>query len=412
MAAPAGAKVIHVTTSFDVGGTQTQLRHLLTAPATQLQHAATEIFPELNFLHRQDVAIDAARYVAGGPLQRFAGRLVLDRSRRGSHLVQIAKLVRDFQIERPYAAVAWGHEISVVTFVAAAIAHVPLVAFCIRTTNPGFGWTDERFGHLLQQAHRRMSPRVDRIVVNSRLLQQDHAAWIGIDVGAIAVCPNGIDIHVPPPAERASARCDVRRRYAIGDDDVVVVTVGRFSPEKGQLSMIDAIAALSDRSAPRVVWLMCGDGPTMGAAESAVKARGLGNVIFAGRISNVQETLAASDIFVMPSDFEGMPNAMMEAMAMGLPCVSTNRSGIRDVAVDGSEALYYEPRDAAMLATHVQSLVADREHARAIGAAAARRIREYGVDRFVRCFESALMEPTPADARRHEKSSCAEFSDR
>ena len=114
------------------------------------------------------------------------------------------------------------------------------------------------------------------------------------------------------------------------------------------------------------------------------------NVVFAGRTNAVADILAASDVFVMPSDFEGMPNAMMEAMAAGLPCVSTTRSGVRDVARDGIEALYYEPGDVTTLVEHLVSLIADTDRAGAMGLAAKSRIREFDVTRFVRCFEDQL----------------------
>ena len=80
-------------------------------------------------------------------------------------------------------------------------------------------------------------------------------------------------------------------------------------------------------SLPAFVWPLCGDGPTLDGVRAAAEAHGATNLVFAGRTSEVREVLSASDIFVMPSDFEGMPNAMMEAMVAGLPCVSTRISG-------------------------------------------------------------------------------------
>lgn len=391
-ARPRGAapsRVLHVTTSFDLGGTQMQIRHLATATGTRFLHDAIELFPELNYLFRQSVSVEPSRYVRGGPVARAIGRSIVDRSRRGSHLVQIAKLVRDFRLEQPDLVVGWGHEISAITFVAAAIARVPWIAFCIRTVNPHYGWTDPAFAALLRAAHRRMTPAVDRVIVNSTFLQHDHAAWVGIEPARVAVCPNGVEVGVNTPD--ATARSRTRAQYGISDNAVVVANVGRFSPEKGQQTLIDANRLLTAAGSPSpVVWLLSGDGATLPAVQRAARAQGMDNVVFTGRTSVVADILAASDIFVMPSDFEGMPTAMMEAMAAGLPCVSTTKSGAIDIAREGVEALYYDAGDAAALAAHLTRLIADPAFARRLSTAAAARIGAFDVRTFVNRFEAIV----------------------
>ena len=389
--------VLHVTTSFDLGGTQTQIKHLCTAPSARYVHGAIELFPELNFLYRQGVTLDRARYVSGGPVARLLGAAALNRNRRGFQLVQIHKLASDFAAERPEVVVGWGHEMSVLTFVAAAIARIPHIVFCIRTFNPSYGWADPAFGAALRDAHRRMLPETAAVIVNSTPLRDDFAAWAGIVPDRIAVCPNGVEVESFGPDERASIRAAVRRSYAIPEDAVVITSVARFSAEKGQRSLLDANRLL--RHAPPVrpiVWLLCGDGPLLEDLRRAASADGMDNVVFAGRIRDVSRILAASDIFVMPSQFEGMPNAMMEAMAMGLPCLSTTRSGAVDVARDGLEAIYYEPDDVPSLASHVRDLVDRPDVAFRIGQAAAGRLRSFGVPAFVAHFESILGEAIAA----------------
>lgn len=383
-------KVVHVTTSFDLGGTQKQIEHLATSPSARYQHAVTEIFPELNYLFRTDVRVDPERYVRGGPVSRAIGREIVDRDRRGWQMVQVGKLVRDFQVERPSIVVGWGHEICVTTFVAAALARVPHIVFCIRTVAPCWGWSDPPFAALLLAAHRRMTPLVDRIAANSTFLQRDHAAWISLDPQRIAVCANGVALAPLPAAEAAEARRGIRQCHGIPDDAMVICNVGRFSAEKGQLSLLDANRALCARTRRPVVWLLCGDGATLDEARAAAAAQSMTNVIFAGRTSAVREMLAASDVFVMPSDYEGMPNAMMEAMVAGLPCVSTSRSGITDVARDGIEAMYYEPGDTALLVEHLYNLAENPSRAQAMGLAARSRIGEFDVVRQVGCFEAIL----------------------
>ena len=258
---PANRTVLHLTGSFDLGGTQTQIKHICTATNTRYTHLASEIFPELNYLYRQGVGIDAERYSTGGLLARMIGPLVQERNYRSSLLVQVYKLVRDLEAARPVAAISWGHEMCVTGFIAAAIARVPLIVFCIRTFRPE-NWSTPDYARLLLRAHRQMSSQASAITVNSTLLQADHADWAGIDPASILVWPNGIDVQPLTPEEACRARTEARARYGIPDDAIVLVNVGRFSAEKGQRSIVEANRLLLDRGADRpFVWLLCGDGP-------------------------------------------------------------------------------------------------------------------------------------------------------
>ncbi|HJU43100.1 MAG TPA: glycosyltransferase [Vicinamibacterales bacterium] len=388
---PANQTVVHATSSFDLGGTQTQIKHLCTAAGARYRHDATEIFPELNFLYRRDVTVDPARYVQGRLWRRTVGRLVVNRNYRSSQLIQIYKLMCDFRLARPDVVVGWGHELCVTTFIAAALARVPHIVFCIRTVNPTYGWVAPPFPDLLRNAHRHMLPNVSQVVVNSTLLQRDHAAWVGMPPEAITVCPNGVSVAALTPERAAAARRELRAAYGIADDVIVILNVGRFSNEKGQWSMVEANRLLRrNGSLPPFCIVLCGDGVTLDPVKAAAEAEGMRNMIFPGRTDRVREWLSAADIFVMPSDFEGMPNAMMEAMAAGLPCVSTDRSGALDVARPDREALYYGPRDAAQLAVHLERLLRNPGEAAALGRAAAARITEFSVSRFVRDFETVL----------------------
>lgn len=385
-------KIVHATGSFDLGGTQTQIKFLCTSGAATLEHVATEIFPEMNYLYRQGVTIAPGDYTGRGLLGRTGGRLISNMGYRSSQLIQIYKLVCDFRRERPAVVVGWGHEMCATTFLAAAVARVPRIVFCIRTVNPTYGWVPTAFAGMLRRAHKSMTPFVDLVAVNSTLLRDDHAAWVGMNPAEIAVCANGIDIAPVAPAAVAEARSRIRRELGIAETTTVITNVGRFSDEKGQPWLVEANRMLLKRNLPGpFVWLLCGDGATLPAVRAQAEALGMNNMIFLGRTNAVRDILSASDIFVMPSDFEGMPNAMLEAMAAGLPCVSTNRSGAIDVARDGIEALYYEPRDAVTLAQHLDRLMRDPAAARALGAAAAARVTEFPVERFVHAFEAAVM---------------------
>ncbi|MDO8680070.1 MAG: glycosyltransferase [Acidobacteriota bacterium] len=385
-------RVMHITSSFDIGGTQRQIKNLCTAGSARLEHTTTEIFPEMNFLYRQTVGLERDRYITGGPLRRAIGRCAMTFETRSPQLIQSYKLYRDFVAYRPDVVVGWGHEMCVTAFVAASVARVPHIVFCIRTFNPAYGWVDQEMGRLLGVAHRGMTPHVSAVITNSTPLREDHSRWLGISPDAIQVCPNGIEPLPLTAAEILERRRMVRQQLDIADDVFVMINVGRFSVEKGQMSIVAINQRLMRDYEGRLLWLLCGDGVTLETARAA--AADMPNIRFLGRTTAVNDHLCASDAFVMPSDFEGMPNAMMEAMACGLPCISTDRSGAIDVARHGQEALFYPVGDLELMERHVRHLLDDREEARAMGVRARARLSEFSTERCVTRFEEIVESAT------------------
>lgn len=381
-------KVLHITCSFDLGGTQRQIINLCGINSRDFEHEAIEIFPEVNYLYRKDVILNREFYSKGNIIAKQLGELILDPSMRSLQTLQIYKLVRDFEAIKPAIVVGWGHEIAMLTFVAASIARVPKIVFCIRTFNPSFGWT--AIGDLLEKAHQKMIPFLSGIIVNSTLLQEDYAAWLNLSKEKISVCPNGIDPYTITENEYMNYRLDIRKRYNIDNNAVVIINIGRFSKEKGQLLLAKALKEVQLNYNNAIYCLMCGDGYTQDAVKEYAAVNGLKNIIFTGRVDKVQEFLCASDIFVMPSDFEGMPNAMLEAMGCGLPCISTKRSGAIDVARDNVEALYIDVGSVQQLAYKLSYLIERPDERIRLGRNARERLRDFSIDKMSLTFGQHL----------------------
>jgi glycosyltransferase involved in cell wall biosynthesis len=392
---------VHVTCSFDLGGTQTQIRNLCEhSTDEQFEHETVEVFPEQNFLYRCGVAVESDRYGGRSAVGRAVRRAVIHLGVRSSQVVQIYKFVRDFTVLKPDVVVGWGHEISMLTYVAAAIARIPHIVFCIRTFNPSFGWCPPEMGALYRAAHARMVPSLSGIIVNSTVLQKDYADWLGIDAARITPCPNGIDPHVLEPSERARSGAQIREHYGIPDDALLIVNVARFSAEKGQFTILAANEILLSRfPAGGFWWLLCGDGVLLSQAKTRAETGGSHNVVFAGRTNEVPAVLAAADVFVMASDFEGMPNAMMEAMAAGVACVSTNRTGALDIARDGIEALYCNVGAPDELADRISTLIVDPAERHRLASAAATRMSEFTVAKMADRFNDVLHDITSGRIR-------------
>lgn len=140
-----------------------------------------------------------------------------------------------------------------------------------------------------------------------------------------------------------------------------IMALGRLSPEKGFAVLIEAVGLLRDRGVDMELRIV-GDGPTRGDLERQIAGAGLGDrVTLTGELppAEVSRELAASDLFCMASFSEGLPISIMEAMAVGVPVVSTWIAGIPELARQGETALTVPPADAQALADAIARLTGD-----------------------------------------------------
>jgi len=167
---------------------------------------------------------------------------------------------------------------------------------------------------------------------------------------------SGIDLR---PFEESVDRDTVRQAFGVGNDAPVVCTVGRLCEQKG---VPDFLAAASQVHAerPEVRFLVVGDGPLRGELEAQAERLGLaGCVIFAGQRSDVPALLAASDLFVTATLWEGMGKVIVEAMAACRPLVSTNVGPIPEVVGDYPGALLVPPHNPEALAGAMLRVLGD-----------------------------------------------------
>jgi glycosyltransferase involved in cell wall biosynthesis len=205
----------------------------------------------------------------------------------------------------------------------------------------------------------------------------------GVDPGKVLFVPNGIP--TPPPPSGA----DVRAELGIPRDAPVIGTVSVLRPQKAlDLLIRAALPLLSELPDLRV--LIAGAGPEEEKLTDLVSDLGVGDrVLLLGYRADVPDVLAALDVAVSSSSFEGSPLAVMEFMESALPIVATRVGGVPDLIDDGVQGLLVEPGDAEGLGAAVRRMLADREAARAMGERARdRRRAEFDVDLMVRRFES------------------------
>ena len=191
---------------------------------------------------------------------------------------------------------------------------------------------------------------------------------------------NGVntDRFAPDIIERA----DARRRIGIPEDALVVGTVAvlRPSPAKRLDIWLDAARIVRERE-PRAEFVIVGDGSQREQLEARAKALGLADAVrFVGKQEDVRPYLAALDVFLMSSAYEGFGIALVEAMAMGVPVVATNVEGVRNIVTSGESGLLcaFDEHVAENLADRTLRLLADPALRTNLAAAG----REVAVERF------------------------------
>jgi glycosyltransferase involved in cell wall biosynthesis len=187
------------------------------------------------------------------------------------------------------------------------------------------------------------------------------------------VIENGVD---PGMADEAPGRVEARRLLGIPDEAPLVGTIGRLAEQKGQAWLIRALPEIR-AAVPGARLVIAGDGPLRARLEAeAARAGVAGAVRFLGHRGDVATVLAALDLFVLPSLWEGLPLALLEAMAMARPVVAARTVGIEETVSDGVEGLLVPSRDAVSLAAAAVRVLRDPDLGRSLGAAGRRRVLE------------------------------------
>ena len=170
-----------------------------------------------------------------------------------------------------------------------------------------------------------------------------------------------------------------------------LLSVGRLVRQKGLDVGLQALAGLKGLEWE---WNIAGDGPQMGALRTQAAALGLeGRVHFLGWQSRAEllKWYDRSSLFLFPSRHEGMPNAVLEAMACGLPVVATRIAGNEELVLDGETGCLVQSEDADGLKTALQGLLTDPSRREQMGRASRRRVQEeYSWDNTARQYEDML----------------------
>jgi glycosyltransferase involved in cell wall biosynthesis len=207
--------------------------------------------------------------------------------------------------------------------------------------------------HILLE--RLLARRTTALVAVSEHVRRFLSTQLGVSASRIQLVRNGIGMPQPSPA-RVDA---LRRELALPADELVLGTVASLTRKKGHTYLLQAVAALFERGV-RCSLLLAGDGPERSSLEKQTTTLGISDrVHFLGVQSNVADVLALVDLFVLPSLTEGLPLALLEAMAAGKPVVATAVGGVPDVITTEVNGILVDRENVPALADAVQRLAAD-----------------------------------------------------
>lgn len=217
------------------------------------------------------------------------------------------------------------------------------------------------YNHRIGNALKRLAKRTDGFVFQT----EDAKAWYGESVKDIktAVIPNAINpAFIRPPYQ--------------GEKRKVIAGAGRLNDQKNFSLLIRAFARIAN-DFPDYNLVIYGEGNKREELEELVKEMGLKDrVSLPGNIRNIADEMEKNSMFVLSSDFEGMPNALMEAMALGLPCISTDCpcGGPRFLIQNGENGVLVPVGDVEKMSEAMKTLLNDGDYSRVL-ADGARRIQ-------------------------------------
>jgi glycosyltransferase involved in cell wall biosynthesis len=202
----------------------------------------------------------------------------------------------------------------------------------------------------------------------------------------ILYIPNGISLH---PYDEPVSREDARRRLGWPSDAFAVGIIARVTAIKGHVRLLDVFSRVLQR-VPGAILVIAGDGPARGEVERRISELRLqSSVHFLGERHDIPLILSALNVFCLPSETEGMPITLLEAMAAARPVVVSRVGAIPDVVEDGVSGILVSPFDSAAIDRALWLLAEDPERAARMGEAGRRRVfQDYNAETALKNYEA------------------------
>ncbi len=355
---------------------------------TQMEHAGAQrvALAQAYHLHERGYEVTLCFFYDKGGLltdiQRQAPFRVVDLEAKSadqpriinllSTVCAVGRLYRLLRRDCIDVVMTFTHYSNVVGILVAWLAGVPVRISSQRNTLLGFPrWFLRADAWLVN------SPLVDMMTAVSEMTRSFCIKVEGMAPHKVVTIPNGIDLagferqRLPTQAARAS----LRGTLDIPEQSRVLITVARLHPQKGHTYLVRAAPYILT-VCPDVVFVLAGDGESQKEIEDLINQLGLSRHFrLFGTRGDIPQLLAISDLFVLPSLYEGMPNAVLEAMASQLAVIATRADGNQEIVVHAQTGLLVPKGDPTALAQAVIALLTNEPVRQAMGLAGYTRVR-------------------------------------
>lgn len=336
-AAIARTRVLHIINDLERGGAETALCRLVTHPITR------------QWLDSTVVCLKGEGPLAAPMREAGIEVHVMDMHSPLNLPLALWRLYRTIGAAAPDVVQTWLYHSDLLGGLLSRLRRVPVV-WGVRTTNLGAG--NARTTRIVRWLCARLSGRVPAAIVYAADAARQSHERVGYRAQSSHVIRNGVQILEPDM--RATHRVATRRQLGISDDELLIGWVGRNNPDKDVPTFLEALALVLVRH-PKVRAAMIGRGlnPDQEAAFAGVLGHHCASrLLLMGEQSQVHSCYPAFDVFVLSSRTEAFPNVLAEAMAAGVPCVSTDVGDARWVLGDGGLIVPTANPQAMALALH------------------------------------------------------------
>lgn len=257
-------------------------------------------------------------------------------------------------------------------------------------------WANPHHRYVLARERRVFgSARVRAVICISRMVREEIVRHYGTPETKLPVVYLGVDLDQYHPSQRARLRATQRAALGLGDDDLSLVCVGSGFERKGVATLLRALAG---SRVPCHAIIVGGDKRASLYSEMA-RALGIASrVHFVGPQADARPFYAAGDAFMMPSLYEPFGNANMEALAMGLPLVTSTKSGVAELMQQGVDGFVHDALDVDAFAASIRAL-SNRDRRETMGRAARRLAEGFSIEAMTRKLldlYARLLSPVPA----------------